>query len=165
MVPLQQLYSAGVIPQSAQTGDGKVWKGNYYVCYFDWILSTEIGDNVQFTEDTFNGLYLQIETGALEDDDDWERIFVKMNIDSDATGRNYDKETVRRARQRIQNHFAKKLPFLFQRTRFQFNSPKDDREHAAWLTVGRVYYDAGTYKQRITAVRQAFEKLKNDFCG
>lgn len=162
MVSLDRLYSEGVIPQDAQAG-GKVWKGDYYVCYFGEILSTEIGDHGTFTKNDFRHIYLQIETGS-ENGDDFERIAVKLNCNSDLTGLHYEKESVRCARKRIQDHFAKKVP-AFERTRFQFASPKEDRSHASWLTVGRIRYDSDTYKHRISAVRKAFEELKTDFCG
>ena len=101
---------------------------------------------------------MQIE---FKENENLEWVAVEMNVDEtiNKTGKLYDKENVRWARQILQDYFVKKVPHC-QRIRFQFQSPKDNVEHAYWLTICRVYYDETNYKERITATQKAFDALK-----
>lgn len=87
------------------------------------------------------------------------RIAVKMNIDVTRVWHTFDKERVRRARQKIQDYFVRNVDGCH-RTRFKFTSPKDTVEHAYWLTVARVPFNNSNYSERITATRRAFDALR-----
>ena len=55
---------------------------------------------------------------------------------------------------------GKKFVAGFLRTRFQFNSPKPDEDHARWLTVGRCELDKNNYRAHISTIQKAFDALK-----
>ena len=82
-----------------------------------------------------------------------------MSVNEDEAGHSFEKERVRKARQQIQDYFARNVAGC-QRTRFQFASPKADKERASWLTVCRIPYDDDNYEKRIKATQQAFDALK-----
>lgn len=154
---IEQLQREGLVPSDAGVG-GRVPFGEYFVCWWGWITPDELSPN-KMPPDDFHGVYLQIEST-----EDFMCIAVKMNINESECPYIFDKEIVRRARKRIQDHFVRKVgAYRVERTRFQFNSPKLDEEHAGWLTVSRTYFDEENYADRIRAVQQAFEELKTDF--
>ena len=155
MVSLQQLIAEGLVPQDCGSSGGEpVMWGNYDVVHFDHITATNVKIG-NFSDKDFLSIYLQIE-GLVEGFDTY--IAVKMEINAEKAGRAFDKERVRRARQLIQDYFARKVPACV-RTRFQFNSPKENAIHASWLTVCRVPFDETNYSRRITQTRQAFDNL------
>ena len=159
MVSLRRLKDEGLIPV-IQPDAKVVAYSDYFVNWWDGILSKDIKLNGKtiFSETDFESIYLQIEMNAREN---LEWVAVKMNVaeDRNKTGKPYDKETVRWARQKLQDYFMKNIPNC-SRIRFQFQSPKDNVEHAYWLTICRVYYDETNYKKRITDTQKAFDALK-----
>lgn len=156
MVTAQQLLDEGLIPNNAGTSGGEpVQWGAYDVIHFGEIRPEEFR-KMSFTPDDFYYIYLQIE-GLVEGEES--RIAVKMNIDVTRVGHTFDKERVRRARQKIQDYFVRNVVGC-RRTRFKFTSPKDTVEHAYWLTVARVPFNNSNYSERITATRRAFDALK-----
>ena len=157
MLSLQKLQEEGLVPLDVGNTGGSVAFGEYYCIYWGSLRPEEIG-KMSFTDEDFYCIYLQIENGTA-DGHPFQRVAVKMSINEDEAGHPFEKERVRDARKQIQDYFACNIAGC-QRTRFQFSSPKLNKERASWLTICRFEFDDDNYQKRISAVQKAFDALK-----
>ncbi|MBR0060386.1 MAG: hypothetical protein IJP68_02800 [Selenomonadaceae bacterium] len=148
-----KLQSEGLVPSDAGNSGGPVAFSHRGCIYWGCIYQKDCC-RMNFTDDDFYHLYLQIEMGK-----NFVQICVKLSIKEDEAGRTFDKERVRRVHKRIQDYFVRNVAG-FRRTRFQFNSPKSDEDHARWLTVGRCELDKDNYRAHISAIQKTFDALK-----